>query len=318
MKTLGLWMMMAATAAAQQDRMTEYRVNQMRDRLGLSEDQVAKVREIFGKEEEERAAKVNAVLNDEQRAKYEEMRRNPFGGGGGARGGLQGFQGMRNLGQVRMEQLKSELSLTDEQVAKIQPLVDEYNAAIQKRGEELRQSGLAGLNWQAELQKFGDGLKAFSEKIKAHLTEEQKPKADALTERATAWTRMIPGMMQRFQQGGGAGGTPTRASAEERIRRAVEALGFEKEEEKAAVRSLVEKVVRAQEAVEDQGRSTRDRMGEAARNSELSEEALDDVIGGARKERRRLEKELSDLQAQLADVLSRRQEAALIQQGILR
>ena len=317
MKTLGLWVVMAATAAAQQDRMTEFRINQMRERLGLSEDQVAKVRDILAKEEEERAAKINAVLNDEQRRQYEEMRRTPFGGGGGQRGG-QGFQGMRNLGQVRMEQLKSELTLTDDQVAQIQPLVDEYNAAVQKRGEELRQNGLAGLDWQSELQKFGDGLKAFTEKVKVHLTDEQKPKADALTERATAWTRTLPGLMQRFQQGAAAGGTATRTSPEERIRRAVEALGFEKEEEKAAVRSLVEKVVRAQEAVEDQGRSTRDRMAEVARNSELSEEALEDKIGEARKERRRLEKELADLQAQLADVLTRRQEAVLIQQGILR
>lgn len=317
MKTLGLWVCMAATAAAQQDRMTEFRINQMRDRLGLSEDQVAKVREILSKEEEERAAKINALLDEEQRRQYEEMRRNPFGGGGGQRGG-QAFQGMRNLGQVRMEQLKSELTLTDDQVAKIQPLVDEYNAAVQKRGEELRQNGLAGLDWQSELQKFGDGLKAFTEKVKAHLTDEQKPKADALAERATAWTRMLPGMVQRFQQGGAAGGAATRTSPEERIRRAVDALGFEKEEEKAAVRSLVEKVVRAQEAVEDQSRSTRDRMAEIARNSELSEEALEDRIGEARKERRRLEKELADLQAQLADVLTRRQEAVLIQQGILR
>lgn len=310
MKTIAILML---AAASQQDRMTEFRVNQMRDRLGLNEEQVAKVREILAKEEEERAAKIAGVLDEEQKKQYEELRRNPFGGS--SRGGTQNLQMRGGMGAVRIEQLKSELSLTDEQVGKIQPLVDEYNAAIQKRAEELRQGGLAGLDWQSELAKFGESLKAFNEKVKAHLTDEQKPKADALAERATAWTRMIPGMAQRFQ---GGGGTATRTSAEDRVRRAVEALGFEKEEEREAVRALIGKVVRAQDAVEDYAKSTRDRMAEAARNAELSEEALDDRIGEARKERRRLEKELSDLQAQLSDVLTRRQEAALIQQGLLR
>jgi chromosome segregation ATPase len=126
---------------------------------------------------------------------------------------------------------------------------------------------------------------------------------------------MIPGL--GGGRGFGAAATPTRPSVNERVSRAIEALKVEKDDERAALRELIEKIVKAQDAVEDYQKSSRDRAGEAARNAELSEQALEDRLGEVRKERRRLEKAVADLQAQLADVVSARQEAVLVQQGIL-
>jgi hypothetical protein len=328
MKTLGLWLIMAGAALAQ-DRGTERQVTLLKERLGLNDEQTAKVREIFAKEQadrekldEDRVAKIKDLLTDEQKPKYEELRQQggrAFRGAGqpGAPGGFGGFGNFGRGNQFQLENLKAELGLTDEQVEKIKPIIDEQTAAMTKRMEELRQQGFQGLDWQAELGKMQEAIKSTSDKVKVHLNDEQKTKLDAQIERATAMFRMIPGLAQG-RGGFGAPPTPTRPSAEERVRRAVEALKIEKEDERAAIRSLIEKVVKAQDALEDYLKSSRDRAGEAARNSELSEQALEDRLGEVRKERRRLEKELSDLQGQLADVVSVRQEAELVQQSILK
>lgn len=322
MKTTMLWLAMAGAALAQ-DRGTERQVTTLKERLGLSEEQATKVREIFAKDqadrdklEEDRVAKIKEVLTDEQKPKYDELRQQGGRGfrGQGNPGGFGNFGAFRGGNQFQLENLKTELGLTDEQMEKIKPILDEQTAAMTKRMEELRQQGFQGLDWQAELAKMQDAIKSTSEKLKVHLNDEQKGKLDGMIERATAMFRMIPGLAQNR----GAAAVATRPSAEERVRRAVDALKIEKEDERAALRSLIEKVVRAQDALEDQGKSSRDRAGESARNPELSQQALEDRLEEGRKERRRLEKELSDLQGQLADVVSVRQEAELVQQGILR
>jgi hypothetical protein len=318
MKTLALWLSLAAVATAQQDRATEMRVNMLKQQLGLSDEQTAKVREIFDKDVE----KIRELLTDEQKTKFEELRRNPGGGGGNQfrfGGGQGGFGGGRNFGQMQMDNLKTELGLSDEQVEKIKPIVEEFNAQAQKRMEELRQGGFQGLDWAGELQKAQDNMKAFSDKVKAHLTDDQKAKADQMMERMTGWMRAIPGMLQRFQPGGTGGApTPTRATVEERVKKAVDALQFEKEDERAAVKELIEKAIRAQEAVDDYVKSSRETLGAAAGNRELSNEALEDKLADQRKERRRLEKDLKDAQDRLADVVTARQELELVRQGVLR
>jgi hypothetical protein len=312
MKTWVLWVSMAAAAAAQ-DRGTEFRVNQLKSQLGLSDEQAAKVKEILDKDTEQ----IRGLLNEEQKTKYDALRSGQ-GGGGGRQGGFQGLGGGRAFGGgMQLDNLKQELQLTDEQLEKIKPIVEEFSAQTQKRMEELRANGFQGLDWQGELAKAQENMKAFSDKLKAHLTEEQKPKAEALMERATGWMRMIPGMVQRFQPGGAAA-TPTRASVDERVKRALDALKIEKDDERAAVKDLVEKAVKAQDAVEDYVKSSRDTLGNAAGNRELANEALEDKLTEQRKERRRLEKDLKEAQDVLAGVLSSRQELEMVRQGVLR
>ena len=313
MKTWALWVSMAAAAAAQ-DRGTEFRVNQLKSQLGLSDEQTAKVKEIFDQDTE----KIRALLTDEQKTKFDELRQRGGQGGGNRQGGFQGLGGGRAFGGgMQLDNLKQELQLTDEQAEKIKPIVDEFQAQTQKRMEELRANGFQGLDWQAELAKGQETMKAFSEKVKAHLTDEQKTKADALMERATGWMRMIPGVVQRFQ-GAAASSTPTRASAEERVKKALDALKIEKDDERAAVKELIEKAIKAQDALDDYLKSSRDSLGAAAGNKDLSNEALEDKLSEQRKERRRLEKDLKDAQDALADVVSARQELELVRQGVLR
>lgn len=335
MHTLVALLYVAGTALAQgpaQDpaRAAEFLVNRMKDRLKLSDDQAAKVKEILTKDGEDRTkmddartAKINELLDEEQKKLYEEMRRGRggFGGQGGGqqfRFGGQGGQGFGGGlgGGLNMADLKRELTLTDEQVEKIQPIVDEFSASVQKRVEEFRNGGFQGLDWQAEIQKFQDSFKAVNDKIKAHLTDEQKTKADALYDRATQWTRLIPGLAGR--RAGGAEATPARLSPEERVRRAMDALKIEKDEERAAIKDLVEKIVKAQAEFEDWQKASRERLTETVRNKELSDAALNDRITEAQDERRKREREIAGLQKQLAEAVNNRQEIELIIQGILR
>src|SRR5688572_29792086 len=165
MKTWALWVSMAAVAAAQ-DRATEFRVNQLKSQLGLSDEQTSKVKEILDQDTE----RIRALLNEEQKTKYDELRQRGAGGGGNRQGNFQ-FGGGRGFGGApQLDNLKQELQLSDEQAEKIKPIVEEFSAQTQKRMEELRANGFQGLDWQGELAKVQENMKAFSEKVKAHLT----------------------------------------------------------------------------------------------------------------------------------------------------
>jgi hypothetical protein len=161
------------------------------------------------------------------------------------------------------------------------------------------------------MQKYQDSLKALADKVKVHLTDEQKTKLDALVERATGMMRMIPNLMNR-------GGPPPRPSAEDKAARAVAALKIEKDDEKTAITDLVTKIVKAQYDLEDFTKTSRDRMSEAAKNHDLSDAAVEDRIKESQEDRRKREKDIAALQKQLAEVVTNRQELELMAQGILK
>ncbi len=320
MRVLLVVALMASPLLAQDpnaNRGQEFMVNRLKDRLKLTDEQTAKVKEILTKDGEDRTKmddarteKINALLNDEQKKQYEEFRAR------GNRGGQFQFGGGRSpMGSVNIEDVKRELNLTDEQVEKIKPLYDEFNANLQKRTSELAEKGFQGLNIAEEMQKFQDSIKALSDKVKVHLTDEQKTKLDALVERATGMMRMIPNLM--MNRGGAAGPAP-RLSAEDKASRAVAALKLEKEEEKTAITELVTKIVKAQYDLEDYTKSSRNRLSEAAKNHELSDAAVEDRIKEAQEERRKREKDILALQKQLGEVVTNRQELELMAQGILK
>jgi hypothetical protein len=323
MRVLLALALMASPLPAQDNRATDFLVQRLKDRLKLSDDQTAKVKEIFSKDSEDRtklddarSEKINALLDADQKKAYEEMRANQRGfggrqfqfGGGGARPG-------GPMGAVNPEDAKRELGLSDEQVEKIKPLYDEFNANLQKRQEELRDKGWQGLNFGEEMQKYQDNLKGLAEKVKPHLTDEQKTKLDGLVERAIGMMRFLPGMMN---QGGRSGGAPPRPSAEERTKAVVAALKIEKDDERSVVADLVLKIVKAQYELEDFTKTSRERLSEASRNRELSDAAVEDRIKEAQEDRRKREKEIAGLQKQLAEVTTNRQELELMAQGILR
>jgi hypothetical protein len=330
MRSLLALLLIAPPLAAQDNRANDFMLNRMKERLGLSEEQASKVREILAQEaadrqklDDARIAKIKELLDADQQSKYDEMRnsgRGGFraGGGPGAPGGPGNFGGGfgRGMGQLRMEDLQRDLSLTDEQVEKIKPLTDEFAEQIRKRMEELRANGFQGLNLAEEMQKGQESIKQLAEKVKGHLNEEQKAKMDAQMERMMNGLRMVSQMMGQRPAGPPAG--PGRPSAEERVRRAVEALRIENAEEARAVRELVEKVVRAQDDLEDGMKTLRERLSETARNRELSDAAVEDRIQQAVADRRAKEKVVAELQKQLVDVVTSRQELELMAQGILK
>jgi hypothetical protein len=328
MRVLMALALMASPLLAQQDntRQTEFAVQRLKDRLKLSDDQAAKVKEILTKDTEDRTKmddarteKITALLDADQKKLYEEMRTNQRGFRGGAQGGAGGFQfggagGRGGMGQLNVEDLKRQLNLTDEQVEKIKPLYDEFNATVQKRMEELREKGFQGLNLGEEMTKGQENMKALAEKVKAHLNDEQKTKLDGIMEQMTGWMRMVPNLLNQNRTPS----TPARPSVEDRVKSVVAALKIEKDDERSAIADLVTKIVRAQYDLEDFIKSTRDKLLEASKNKELSDAAVEDRIKEAQQDRVKREKELSGLQKQLSEVVTNRQELELMAQGILK
>jgi hypothetical protein len=263
--------------------------------------------------DEARTEKINALLDADQKAAYEEMRASQrgFGGRQFQFGGRPGGP----MGAASIEDAKRELGLSDEQVEKIKPLYDEFNANLQKRQEELREKGFQGLNFGEEMQKYQDNLKGLSEKVKTHLTDEQKTKLDGMMERVTGMMRFLPGLMNQGARGGAA---PPRPGAEERTRAVVAALKIEKDDERSVVADLVLKIVKAQYELEDFTKASREKLSEASKNRELSDAAVEDRIKEAQEDRRKREKEIAGLQKQLAEVTTSRQELELMAQGILK
>ena len=328
MRVLLALALMASPVLAQDNnsRATDFMVQRLKERLKLTDEQTAKVKEILSKDTEDRTKmdearteKINALLDADQKKSYEELRANQrgFGGGGGRQfqfggGGRPGGP----MGAVNLDDAKRELGLTDEQVEKVKPLYDEFNANLQKRQEELREKGFQGLNFGEEMQKYQDNLKGLAEKVKPHLTDEQKTKLDGLVERVTGMMRFIPGLMN--QGGRGGGGAAARPSVEERTKAVVAALKVEKDDERSAIADLVAKIVKAQYDLEDFSKSSRDKLSEASKNRELSDAAVEDRIKEAQEERKKREKEIAALQKQLAEVTTNRQELELMAQGILK
>ena len=322
---MSLAFLMAFAQAGQDNRGTDFMVQRLKDRLKLSDEQTAKVKEILTKDTEDRTKmddarteKINGLLDADQKKLYEEMRTNQRGFRGAQGGGGGQFQfgggGGRGMGQLNVEDLKRQLNLTDEQVEKIKPLYDEFNAGVQKRMEELREKGFQGLNWAEELQKGQDNMKGLADKVKAHLTDEQKTKLDGIMEQMTGWMRMVPNLLNQNRTPSG----PTRPSVEDRVKAVVGALKIEKEDERSAISDLVTKIVRAQYDLEDFIKSSRERLAEASKNKELSDAAVEDRIKEAQQDRVKREKDLSSLQKQLSEVVTNRQELELMSQGILR
>lgn len=323
MRALMMLALMAAPVLAQDNRGQDFLLNRMKDRLKLNEEQAAKVKDILAKDTEDRTKmdearteKINALLSDEQKKLYEEMRTQRGRGGFGGVGGGQQFQfnGGRPMGSVNVDDVKRELNLTDEQVEKIKPLYDEFNAVVQKRTTENMEKGLQNLNLSEEMQKYQTSLKELADKVKTHLTDEQKPKLDALVERATGFMRMIPGLLNR----GGAAAAPVRPSVEDRVRSAVAALKIEKEDEKTVISDLVTRIVKAQHDLEDYLKSSREKLAEAAKNADLSDAAVEDRIKETQEDRRRREKDITALQKQLTEVVTNRQELELMASGVLK
>jgi len=80
---------------------------------------------------------------------------------------------MEEMQKKQLEEMKTELSLTDEQVEKISAIMEEQRTAMEANREENSKDREAQM----------EERKAYNEKIKAVLTEEQQTKFDELQEK---------------------------------------------------------------------------------------------------------------------------------------
>lgn len=305
---VGAVLLSASAAVAQQNEdPVERTVQRLKEQLTLTDEQTAKIREIVKKERED----VKAVLTDAQKTTYDQGGRGNRGQGGNNNpGGGNNFAGFRGGAWLpATNDLKASLSLTDDQVARINEIRD---AARQEMRNFFQNRG-RGNNGGA--QNLGEQFNALQEKskedttkkIREILSDEQKPKFEEAL-KAFAASQPAPGT-----PGGNRGG-----NIDERVGRVMENLKIEDAKEAEAVQGLVKKVLESIEKLDSYQRETRTKVDELSRNKELSDTAVGEQIEGILKGQRELEKELSAARKSLTEVVTNRQELELIRRGVLR
>jgi Spy/CpxP family protein refolding chaperone len=288
------------------ERQAEQRAKWLKDQLGLSDEQAQKAADVYKQSREaeqkietDRQAKLREILTDDQKKKYDEILANM----NRPRTPLSGLEQMMD---GWTDTLKKELSLDDAALAKIKPIIDDFRKKIQERTEKLRQEGFRDMNWQEEMQKFRDGVKESGDKVKEHLTPDQKEKFDKLSE--------------RFQQQGGRFGGERRGppSPEERLNSVMEKLKITDADEQKVVRAAVQKVFEAQRSMFETERELRGKIDELRKDGALSDEQVNTKLNELRTARLEKDKAVKAAQSALREIISPRQELELIDQGALR
>ena len=176
------------------DRRIQWQVDRLRRSLDLSDEQVGKITDIYKESNQAREEEIQGVLSEEQKTQYQQERNaspsrtRSSRGGQGSRGGSM----MARMGG--MGNIQEQLGLSDEQMEKIQPMIDEFTQGLMERFQNRDRS--EPFDWRAEMENLREDGEALREKVKEHLTDEQKTKADELWEQGRQ-------MMERFTGGGG-------------------------------------------------------------------------------------------------------------------
>ena len=290
--------------AQRQEDPVERDVQRLKERLTLTEEQVTKAREIVKKEHED----LKGILTDEQKKTYDQ---------GGGRGGQNRGNGNQPGGgggttfrggwYPTTDDLKKELSLSDEQVTKINAVRDGVREEMRKMFQNRRGPG-GGADIQAAMEKLRDDTTA---KMREICTDDQKAKFDELVKNFRAQSDPQPGARGT----GGRGGTQ---SVDDRVARVMETLKVENATEADAIKGVVKKVIELMDKLDAHQRDARTKIDEAARNRELSDEAIGDRLDGLRKGQLDIEKDLKTARKELTDIVTNRQELELLRRGILR
>jgi Spy/CpxP family protein refolding chaperone len=291
-----IFLMAGRLFAQQQEDPVERDVQRLKDRLNLTDDQISKAREIVKKEHED----LKGILTDEQKKTYDQ------GGRGGpppGRGNTQAF-GTRSAWYPSTDELKKDLSLTDDQVTKINAVRDGVREEM-RRFFQGRRGGGGTQDFQAAMDKMRDEATG---RIRDVLTDEQKPKFDEIVK------------TYRAQQDQGGRGTLGRGggSVDDRVKSAMDALKVDKAEEAEAIKGVVKKVLELMDKLSAYQRDARGKFDEIMRNTELSDKALGDKIEEIQKPQADIEKDLKTARKELADIVTNRQELELLRRGILR
>lgn len=298
----GVLILAAGRAWAQQQQdPVERTVQRYKDQLSLTDDQVSKVRDIVKKENDD----LRALLTDDQKTRLDQGRGNRGGFGNNNQGN---FQGTRGAWLPSTNDLKTQLSLTDDQVTKINEIRDgvrqEMRTFFQNRGRN--RGGNPADDFNAFLEKSKEET---TKKIREVLTDEQKPKFDEAL-KAFAANQPAPGTFGGFGQ--------NRGTIDERVGRVMDGLKIEDSKESEAVKGLVKKVLEAMDKLDAYQRETRTKVDEVAKDKDLSDQVVGEKIEGILKGSRDLEKDLAGARKALTEVVTNRQELELIRRGLLR
>lgn len=295
---LGGVLVAATNALAQtQDDPVERQVQRYKDQLSLTDDQVAKVREILKKQHDD----LRGVLTDDQKTRFDQGRGTRAGGPTTPFG-----NGRTGSWLPATNELKDKLSLSDDQVAKINEVRDAVRQQMRTffRGGRSRNGGNPADDWNAFLEKSKE---EETKKIHEILSDEQKTKFDELIKTTAAQQPAVPDFAGRR------GGT-----LDERLSRIMDGLKIEDAKEASALKSLVKRVMELMDKLDGYQRESRTKLDEAIRNKDLSDSAIGDKIQEILKGSRDLEKDLSGARKELTDVVTNRQELELLRRGILR
>ena len=292
------------------ERQAQQRTEWLKNQLNLTDEQAQKATDIYKqsreaeqKVETDRQAKLREILTDDQKKKYDEI----IASQNRPRTPLSGLERMMD---GWADTLKKELSLDDATVEKVKPIIEDFRKKIQERGEKFRTEGMQGVNWGEEMQKFQEGAKEAGEKIKEHLSPEQKEKFDKLVE------RMQGG--RGFNMPGGGGERRGPPSAEDRTNSIMESMKVADADEQKAIRAAVQKVMEAQSALNESDREHRTKIAELTRDSSLTDEQITTKLNELRTARLERDKAFKAAQTALREIVSPRQELELIRHGALR
>ncbi len=287
-----------AQAPAQQQDPVERDLGRLTRDLNLTDEQVPKAREILKKQSDD----LRTILTDEQKKTLDQGGRGNRGNNNNQPGGGNTFRGGW---YPSTDDMKKELTLTDDQVTKMNAVRDGVREELRQMFQNRRGGGA---DIQAAMEKLRDTTTA---KMRDVCTDDQKAKFDEMIKTYRA-TQEQPGAGTR---GAGGRGGP---SLDERVARVMETLKVENATEADAIKGIVKKVIELMDKLDAQQREARTKMDEAIRNRELSDEAVGDRIDEVRKGQLDIEKELKTARKELADIVTNRQELELLRRGILR
>lgn len=300
-------------------------IDRYRERLNLTDEQVGSIRQILTdtrkraeRSRQQTETAVREVLNDTQKAKLDELQKSdrsvgPFSGSAGTPGrdGHSGgspsrFGGGRWFGPSA-DDLQRDLALTDEQREKVDAILRAAMEGVRARIEEARAGGgPPAFDWQAMRTEIEKLFNENAEKIKAVLTPDQQEKFGKLVEDRR---RMMQGLLRRGDE---------HVPPEERAARAMEALKIEDAEEGKAVKTLVARVAKLQDDLTELDRTVRDKARDLLKAEGMTDDAVETKLQDLRKERRAVDEPLQHAQDELRQVVSPKQELALIQLGLLK
>jgi Spy/CpxP family protein refolding chaperone len=136
------------------------RIAQMKERLNLTDEQVAKIKELGPERTPEKMAKLMEILTPEQQEKMKAARETA--GGAGRESGAPGLP--------KIEVLKEKLGLNESQVAKITPKLDEARKAMESTRAQ------SDLSAEQKREKAKETIGPLMRSIAEELNPEQRTK----------------------------------------------------------------------------------------------------------------------------------------------